>query len=91
MAYDNEGRGVLFVNDRKANDRQPDYKGKIQLDGIEYELAGWLRTSKAGNQFISVSLGDKVDRGNPKQYGGVNGSAAVTPPQSDVAVDDIPF
>jgi len=94
MAYDNEGRGVLFINDRKNNERQPDYKGRIQVGGVEYELAGWLKTSKAGNQFISVSLGDKLDGGKPRQYGGVNGNAAVEPPATDASsgyADDIPF
>ena len=97
MPYNDEGRGVLFINDRKNNERQPDYRGKIQIQGVEYELAGWLKTSKAGNQFISVSLGDRIDHGTPRQYGGNKGSAAMQPPkaESDQAntsfSDDIPF
>jgi len=54
MAYDNELSGVLFKNDQKGNDKAPWYKGKIQIQGVEYELAAWLRESKTGTKFLSL-------------------------------------
>lgn len=49
--YDNSNRGALFVNDRKEPDsKQPDYKGRVNCGGADYELSGWkksLRTAKS--------------------------------------------
>jgi hypothetical protein len=56
MAYDNTNRGVLFVNDRKEKDTQPDRTGTLNVDGVEYFLDGWLKTSESGRQFLSVSV-----------------------------------
>lgn len=55
MEYDNELSGVLFTNDKDGNDKRPDYKGKIQIKGIEYELAGWIRVgTNSGKKFLSI-------------------------------------
>lgn len=57
MEYDNRNRGALFKNDRKApGTKQPDYRGTIDVDGVEYELAGWVRESKKGVKFLSLSV-----------------------------------
>lgn len=53
--YDNTNSGVLFTNDKKGNEKAPDYKGKLNVDGKEYELAGWIRQGKNGN-FLSVKV-----------------------------------
>ena len=31
-----DNSGVLFKNDRKENERAPDYKGNITVDGKDY-------------------------------------------------------
>jgi hypothetical protein len=38
--------GALFTNDKKGNDKAPDYKGKINLNGTDYDLAGWKKQGK---------------------------------------------
>lgn len=54
MAYEyKEGQGSLF-SEQKQNDRQPDYRGTILIEGKTYDLAAWGRTSKAGSQYISL-------------------------------------
>jgi uncharacterized protein (DUF736 family) len=55
MSYDNTNTGAIFKNEKKA-DNHPDYKGKINVEGKEYEVAVWLKTSKAGNEFWSLKL-----------------------------------
>lgn len=67
MAYElKEGQGTLFKNE-KQNDRQPDLKGTILIDGITYEIAAWVKTSKRGEKFYSLqaSLPREVDRKLP--------------------------
>ena len=56
--YDDTNRGVLFRETDKRNEKAPDYKGKLNVEGKEYELAGWIRVSKAGNKFLSVSVSE---------------------------------
>ena len=91
--YDDEGHGVLFINDKKQNERQPDYKGNITVNGVKHELAAWLKISKAGNQFLSISLGNPIQaRGETRTYGGAQATPAPVTPASAVPEDDeIPF
>lgn len=52
--FDNEKRGVLFRNNDKQTDRSPDYSGRITVDGVEYQLAGWLTESAKGLKYLSI-------------------------------------
>ena len=54
MEYDKEKTGVLFSNNQDGNEKRPYYKGKITFDGVEYELAAWVRESAKGNKFLSL-------------------------------------
>lgn len=56
--FDNTNRGVLFKNDKKGNNNAPDYKGKINVDGVDKELAAWLKVSKNGSKYMSLSVQD---------------------------------
>lgn len=60
--YDNSG--VLFVNDRKEKDNQPDYTGNIVMGGVKKRLAGWKKTSKSDPSmtFLSISVSDFQDK-----------------------------
>ncbi len=59
MAYENNGKGVLFKNNRKEKDTHPDYRGNIEFKGgVPYELSAWLKKDKNGNTYMSLSVGD---------------------------------
>ena len=83
--YDNTNRGALFRNNRKEQDSQPDHTGSINVDGKEYYLNAWIKTSKSGDKFFSLSI-------KPKD---TNGGQGKTPPPVAPAggglSDDIPF
>lgn len=53
MEYDNTNTGVLFKNETD-NEKAPAYKGKINVDGKEFELAAWIKTGKSGQKFMSL-------------------------------------
>lgn len=53
--YSNENRGVVFLND-KTKDNQPDWKGRGNFQGAEFELSMWERTSKDGKAYYSISF-----------------------------------
>ena len=57
--YDNTNRGALFRNNRKEQDSQPDHTGSINIDGKEYYLNAWIKTSQNGNKFFSLSVKPK--------------------------------
>ena len=59
MEYDNSNRGSLFKNDRKDDAKFPDYKGSINVDGTDYWLSAWIKVSKDGNKFMSLSVKNK--------------------------------
>jgi len=53
--YNNENTGILFKNDTGDNPKRPAYKGKLDVGGVEYKLAGWIREGKNG-KFISLKI-----------------------------------
>jgi len=93
--------GVLFANDRKQNEKQPDYTGSLELDhetirdlveqmnsGVDNpkaNLAGWRKTSKTGKQFLSIRA--SVVRERMQQQV----SSYQAPPQNNNIDDEIPF
>lgn len=54
--FDNTNRGVLFRNSKKEQDSHPDYTGKINVEGVDWELSAWIKDSKAGIKFFSISV-----------------------------------
>jgi hypothetical protein len=64
--YDNTDRGVLFKNDRKGHENQPDYKGQINVGGVEFWLSAWIKNGQNG-KFMSLSVTAKDDAARQPQ------------------------
>ena len=56
--YDNSNSAALFANDKKGNEKAPDYKGKGQVNGKDVELAAWVRKSEKGTQYLSITFSE---------------------------------
>jgi hypothetical protein len=54
--------GALFKNDRREKDSHPEYKGDINIDGTDYTLSAWVKETKAGRKFFSLSVRPKQQR-----------------------------
>lgn len=78
---DYENKGVLFKNDRKEKETQPDYTGKITLGGKEKRLAAWLKDGQRG-KFMSLQVSDFQEQ---------QAQAAPQAVLNDDFSDDIPF
>lgn len=65
--YDDTDRGVLFKNDKKARDNQPDYTGSINVGGAEFFLSGWIKRAESGRTYMSLSVQPKEQRGGKQQ------------------------
>lgn len=61
--YDNNNRGVMFVNDRKQEDWQPDRTGSATVDGIDYFVDGWMG-EKNGKPYLQVRFKKKDKQGS---------------------------
>lgn len=59
MEYDNTNRGSLFKNDRKETDKHPNYKGSLNVVGTDYWISAWIKKSKEGSTFMSLSVEEK--------------------------------
>ena len=58
MEYDNTNSGVFFrERDKQGNEKRPDYTGKLNVEGKEYRLAGWIRQGAKGD-FLSLKVSE---------------------------------
>lgn len=59
--YDNTNSGALFKNDRKETASHPDYKGQINVNGVDYWLSAWIKPMKNDpeRRFMSLSVKPK--------------------------------
>lgn len=66
--YDNTNSGALFMNEKAGNDKRPDRKGTINVEGVEYNISGWIREKKnGGEKFLSLKIERKDSQGG-KQW-----------------------
>lgn len=48
--------GVAFKNAKKTNEKAPDYKGTVNVNGKEMEIAMWVKESQKGTKYFSVAF-----------------------------------
>jgi hypothetical protein len=88
--YDNTNRGALFKNDKTGgNPNWPDYRGSVNVDGTDFWLDAWLKKSKEGKTYMSLSIKPKKDNGQ-RTTRDDKPAAPATAAAGDFD-DDIPF
>ncbi len=65
--YDNTNKGVLFRNEKKENKSHSDHQGSINIEGVEYWLNAWIKESKSGKKFFSLSVKRKEPKTQEEQ------------------------
>ena len=48
--------GTIFKNDKKAAENQPDYRGKINVDGKEWEISLWVKEGQKAGKYFSAAI-----------------------------------
>jgi len=63
MAYEpKDMTGSLFRNEKRENDKQPEYTGSVMIDGRAFWLNGWVKETSAGKKYFSLALKPKDAR-----------------------------
>jgi len=74
-----DNSGGLFKNDKIENERSPNYKGNITVDGKDYWLSAWVKEGKSG-KFMGLAVSPKEEY-QPKQ----------APKKASFDESDLPF
>lgn len=83
-----DGDGALFKNEDRDTEQQPHYKGNIRINGQDYWLSAWLKESKAGRKYMSLSAKPKT----AQQYrGGTRNPPPQTAPSDSFDDEKLPF
>lgn len=89
MAQEFEQRdlsGVLFKNDKKGNEKAPDYQGNCLIAGEKLRISAWIKEGAKG-KFMSLAFSEPF-------VAGESVSVAKTSSKTNAPMDfedDIPF
>ncbi len=76
MNFDNTNQGALFKNDKQGNEQRPDYRGTLDVNGQQFWISAWLKSSKAGNKYMSLSVQPKEAKDDRRPERGAQPAAA---------------
>ena len=48
--------GSIRKNDRKYEEKHPDYRGKCTIGGESYWISGWKKQSEDGDTWLSLAF-----------------------------------
>jgi len=75
--------GAIFKN-TKTKETQPDYRGKVNVNGKDMEISLWVKESKTGTKYFSASFQEPYVK--PVSQETINQNNA-----QDLADNDLPW
>lgn len=86
--YDNTNSGILTKNDKGDNEKRPDYRGSINVEGKDFWLSAWIKdgregTKLEGQKYLSITVQPKEESSSAP--------AVATKATAKPVDDDIPF
>ena len=80
--YDNTNRGAIWKNENRQSEKHPQYKGSINVGGVEYWLSAWVgNKDNPKAPALSLSVQAKEEQAKSK----------AAPATADDFDDDMPF
>lgn len=61
--YDNTNSGAIFKNKYKETDKHPCFTGPLNVDGVEYSIAAWSKSSEKQGKYLSIKVSQKTGDG----------------------------
>ena len=104
--YDNTNRGSIWKNDDKQSDKHPDFKGSLNVNGVDYWVSAWKRKEGANPKAPALSftvkpkeeqkpISERAMPKGPNSYAAATGRDPISTgrPRSNDPMDDdyIPF
>lgn len=89
MDYDNTNKGAVWKNDKKETDRHPDFKGNINVEGVEYWVSGWKRGANDSPQSPAMRLA--ITKKDSQQASSNSVSPQAVKPMDDFDEFEPPF
>jgi len=74
--------GAIFKNTKKDKETHPDYRGSINVEGKDYDIALWLKESQSGMKYFSVGLSEPWKK---------DAASAEKVEKADSEDEDLPF
>ena len=75
--------GAIFKNEKKQKETHPDYNGTINVDGVDKQISLWVKESKNGLKYFSVSIQEPY-----KNAEGITNEHAIKVSKQE---EDLPF
>jgi len=95
MPYEQRNNsGSLFKNDRKQNERQPDYNGNAVINGKPMRISAWIKKSQNGTTFMSLAFDEPMQQQSAPAPQAPRPVAPAPAPASDPFApvpEDLPF
>lgn len=83
-----EGQCNLFRNDYKKENKQPDYKNQVLVDGKLKDVALWVNQKEDGSTYFGLKITDPKPQEGKQQYAK---PVVSDRPLADTLDDGIPF
>lgn len=95
-----DNRGYLYPNKNKNKPTQPDFTGKVLIDGKELRISAWENQTPEGNKYLSLAFSPPTsqteNQGQTSNQGGAgqnstqsNSTQANAPIADDLDLDAI--
>lgn len=79
--------GAIFRNNYKSKDTHPDWRGKVVVDGKEWEISLWSKHGEKAGEFLSAAFSEPyVKEAQPEVKPQAKPKTII-----DEADDDLPF
>ncbi len=81
---ENNNKGALFIDNKRTNEKAPQYRGNALVNGVQMKISAWVNVSqKDGSKYLSL----KFENSDQQQQQPTQPTQA--PPQPKNAADDI--
>jgi uncharacterized protein (DUF736 family) len=82
--------GTIFRNNYKSKDTHPDWRGKVTIDGKEWEISLWSKNGEKAGEYFSAAFGEPYVK-SEIQSAPEPKKEFKSKPISDEFDDDLPF